>query len=218
MIIRRGLLRIFWRQTLPATLIGAMGFTAYVLLWPDVMTARDFWPAALVFVQCLLLAGLLGRIASPTFGFIHSRGYSRDALWSHMMLASALSALAAWTPAALIVWTGLRCEIRDHVFQSPYFPLMASCETRIPWIWLVLYPLIISIFHYAWIRRAQPTKGQSSGGFIAVGSLIALFMAFDMIHYFQGWFAWLSGVSYLAALICLALGGRTLYRSLEVRA
>ena len=99
MIVRRGLLRILWREALPATLFGVLGLSAYALLWTDVMTVSDDWPALLIFVQCLLLVALLGRSASPAFAFTYSRGYSRDVLWGHTMLASALSVLAAWLPA-----------------------------------------------------------------------------------------------------------------------
>ena len=62
MIVQRGLLRIFWRQALPATLVGALGLSAYALLWPDVMTVRDSWPGLLIFVQCLLVGRVVGPI------------------------------------------------------------------------------------------------------------------------------------------------------------
>lgn len=217
MIVQRGLLRIFRRQALPATLLGVLGLTAYALLWPDVMSGRDVWPSLLIFVQCLLLAGLLGRIRSPALAFVYSRGYSRDALWSHILLASALSVLAAWLPAALIVWTGLRSALHDRVLESPYFPIMAPSEMQAPLVWLALSPLFVVAFHYTWIRSGQSTRGGSGGALAALAMLIALVTAISMPQALHGWFAWFTGIAYLAVVISFLLGGRILHRSLEVR-
>ncbi len=218
MTIQRGLLRMLWREALPATFLGALGLSAYALLWTDIMTVRDGLPALLVLVQCKWMAVMLGRFASPEFAFRYSRGYTRDALWGHAMLASLLSIIAGWLPAALIVWTGLRSAVHDRLFQSPVFPIMASFETGVPLVWLGLYVLLASAFNYAWIRRAQPTQGGLGGRFITSGIIVALFTVFNTVSYIHGWFAWLSGVSYVAVLVCLVLGGRALHRSVEVRA
>jgi hypothetical protein len=218
MIVRRGLLQFLWRSALPATLIGALGLGAYALLWPNVISIRDIQPAALVYGHCLLLAWLLGRPESPAFAFLYSRGYSRDMLWEGTMLVCALSVLAAWLPAALIVWLGLRSLIQDRLFQRPDFPVMAPCETWMPLIWLGLYLLLAPVFHYAWIRRAQPTRGGRGGLFLSLGILLVLLVSSGQLSYFTGWFAWLSAVFYIAVVICLVLGGRVLHRSLEVRA
>jgi hypothetical protein len=72
--------------------------------------------------------------------------------------------------------------------------------------------------HYAWIRRAQPTRGRHGGIVVAVGLIAALVAAFDLVRYLNGWFAWLAGALYVAVVVCLVLGGRVLHRSLEVRA
>jgi hypothetical protein len=216
-MIQPGLLRILWRQALPATLLGTLALGSYALFWPYVMTGHDVWPWLAVLVHCLLLAGLLGRFGSPAFGFLYSRGYSRDALWGHIMLASALSFLTAWLPLALILWTGLRSVIHDNVFQSPYFPVMAPCEHWTPWAWLALYLLLMSAFHYVWIRSAQPTRGSSSGVFLAFALIVALVTAGNMNAYLDAWFTCLSAVSYIVVLVSLLFGARALHRSLEVR-
>jgi hypothetical protein len=215
--IRWGLLTILWRQALPATLVGGLGLGLFSLAWPDVLTPREPWPVLIMLTQCLLLTVLLGRFETPSFAFLYSRGYSRDALWGHMMLTSALSVLAAWLPAGLIVWTGLRSLLHDRLLHSPYFPIMAPREVLVPLVWLGLYLLLVPAFHYAWIRRAQPTKGRQGGNFAIVGLLAALLVGFDMVYYLDGWFAWLSGVLYVAVVACLVIGGRLLHRSLEVR-
>lgn len=217
MIVRRGLLRILWREALPATLFGMLGLGAYALLWTDIMTIHDIWPALLIFVQCLLLAGLLGRFMSPSFAFIYSRGYTRDAIWGHVMLVSVLSIVIAWLSGALIVWTGLRSSVHDCRFQSPDFPILAQFENDVPLFWLGLSILLASAFHYAWIRRAQPTHSEFAGHFMASAIIASLVTVFCMVSYFHGWFAWLSGVSYIVVLFCLVLGGRALHRSSEVR-
>lgn len=218
MTLSWGLTRILWRQALPVTLLGSLALGLYALAWPSVLSPHDFWPGFMVALHCLLLAALLGRLESPPFAFLCSRGYSRDALWGHLMLVSALSVLAAWLPAALLVWTGLRSQIHDQVFQSPFFPFFDSCETSVPLVWLGLYLLLVPACHYAWIRRAQPTKGGHSGHLLVGGLLLAVLFLFFRVRSLDGWFAWVCGVSYLAVVVSLLVGSRTLHRSLEVRA
>jgi hypothetical protein len=218
MIVQPGLLRILWRTALPATLFGVAGLGGYALLWPDVMTAQDGWPALLVFVQSLLLALLLGRFATPAFAFVYSRGCTRDSLWGHTMLVSGLSIIAAWLPAALIVWTGIRSVVHDRVFQSPCFPILAPFETWAPLAWLALSLVLTSAFHYAWIRCAQPTKGPFGGFVVAIAAVVVLLMRPSVFSYFYGWFAWVSGAACVLTVLCLVIGGRALHRSLEVRA
>lgn len=216
--VRWGLLRFLWRQALPATAVGTLGLGLLALLWPDVLTPREPWPGLIVLGQCLLLAILLGRFETPSFAFVYSRGYSSDALWGHMMLTSTVSVMTAWLVASLVLWTGLRSLLHDQLLHSPYFPIMAPRETWVPLVWLGLYVLLVPACHYAWIHRAQPTKGRQGGNFVVVGLLAALLVGFDIVRYLDGWFAWLAGVLYVAVVACLFLAGRTLHRSLEVRA
>jgi hypothetical protein len=218
MIVERGLLRILWQRALPATLLGTFGLSAYALVWPSVMTARDPWPALLVLIQCLLLAGLLGWFRSPAFAFIYSRGYTRDVLWRHLMLVSVLSIFTGWLPAGLIVWTGLRSVVHDYLFQSPFFPVMAPFETWVPLAWLALSVLLTPAFHYAWIRLAQPTAGGQGGIGVATGLMLTVFIGSIMANFLPAYVAWLAGVVYVAVLVTLILGGRALHRDLEVRA
>ena len=219
MKIHPGLLRIYWRQSLPATVMGVLSLTIYVLLRQDVMIWRDPLPLYLVGLQCLFLAWLLGRFNTPAFAFLYSRGYSRDQLWGHLMLASLISALAAWLPAALIVWTGLRSHLFD-LLENPYFPVMAPLETMAPLAWLVFYLTLIPIFHYVWIRLAQPTRGRLGGLIASSAMLLAFAMSFDIVRasFINEWFVWLAGLTFAATSLCTLYGGRTLHRFLEVRA
>jgi len=216
--IRWGLLKYHSRQALPATAVATLGLGLLALLWPGVLTPRDPWPALVIFAQCFMVAATFGRFEWPSFAFTYSRGYSRDSLWGHMMLASVLSILLAWLVASLMLWTGLRSLLHDRLLHSPYFPIMAPRETWVPMVWLGLYVLLVPAFHYAWIRRAQPTKGRQGGNFVVIGLLAALLVGLNTARYLDGWFAWLSGALYVPVVVCLILGGRALHRSLEVRA
>lgn len=217
MAMRWGLIKILWRQAMLATVVGGLGLCLYCLAWPGVMTPRDPRPCLIVLLQCLLLAVLLGRFETPSCAFLYSRGYSRDALWGHMMLVSGLSVLTACLLAGLTIWTGLRSAIHDSL-QSPYFPIMAPRETWTPLAWLGLSLLLAPAFHYGWIRRAQPIRGGQGGNVVVVGLLATLVVGWDMVYYLNGWFAWLSGTLYVVVVVCLVLGGRALHRSVEVRA
>lgn len=218
MPIRWGLLKILWRQALPATIIGVFGLGLFTLAWPEVLTARNPWAFLIILVQGLRLNQLLGRFETPSFAFLYSRGYSRDAIWGHLMLTSFLSALVAWLIAGSLLWSGLRSLVQDQLQHSPYFPIMAPHEFSTPLVWLALYLLLVPAFHYSWIRRAQPTRGRLGGNFVIVGLLAAILVGFDMVYYLDGWFAWLCVVLYVAVLTCLILGSWLLHRSLEVRA
>ena len=216
--IRWGLLKILWRQALPATIIGVLGFSVLTLVWPEVLTSRNPWAILIVIAQCFKLAQLSGRFESPTFAFLYSRGYSRDALWLHLMLTSFLSAMAAWLVAGSILWSGLRSLVQDQLQHNPFFPIMAPREFSAPLLWLGIYLLLIPAYHYVWIRRAQPTRGSLSGYFVIIVLLAALLVGFDMVYYLDGWFAWLAGASYALVVACLILGSWLLHRKLEVRA
>jgi hypothetical protein len=213
MILRRGLLRIYWRQALPATGWGLLSLTLYALVCPGVMSWRDLLPLQFIGLHCLLLAILLGRFHSPAFAFLYSRGYSRNQLWGHLMLVSVLSVLTAWLPAALCVWTGLRSFLHDW-FQSPYFPVMAPREVLVPWIWLGIYLVFLPAFHYAWIRMAQPTRGRWGGIFPAVALIAALLVLYSL----NGWFAGLCVGAFSITVLVFLFGARSLHRNLEVRA
>lgn len=218
MTVSRGLLGFMWRQALPATILGGACLGLYTVVYPKVMTFRDVWPALFLYVQCVLLAILLGNYRTPAFAFLHSRGYSRNTLWGHLMLTSGLSILASWLPTALIVWSGLRSFVRDRMFRSPYFPVMGPLENHIPLVWLTLALLFITSLHYVWIRHAQPTRRGGDARLMVAGILAAVLVAYYTVHHFGGWFGWLTGGLYVLVVTCLIWGGRVMYRSVEVRA
>lgn len=205
------------RPTLGIAILGAVTLGSYCLMHDDVMTPHEAFPAMIILVQCLMLGAMHGRVRSPSFAFVYSRGYSRDAIWGHMMLASCLCVLATLLPAALIIWTGYRSQVLDHM-QSRYFPIMAPREMCVPLVWLGFYGLLVPACHYAWIRRAQPTTGRHGGNGVVAVLLVTVAVAFYLVRYLNGWLAWLAGALYVTVVLCLVLGGRALHRSLEVQA
>ena len=163
MHVRVGLLLFLMYQCLAPTLVAAPVALSYVLLTPGVLHWRSPFPALFIVVHSWLLASRLGRLRASDVAFLYTRGYSRDSLWLHTVLASALSALMVWLPGALTVWLGLRSLVQDRAFVSPNFPIMAGLETWAPAIWLAGYITLLPLFHYVWIRAAQPTRGWADG-------------------------------------------------------
>jgi hypothetical protein len=205
-----------WRQMLPVTVIALPAALAHVLLRSEPLHWRSPWPWTFIFVHSLAIHRVLGRFSSSDFAFLYTRGFSRDQLWSHLIVSTASAVIAVWLPSALAIWVHLRSIVQDQLFKSAYFPVMTPRETWVPLAWAVGYGLFLSTFHYAWIRQAQPTHGQSAGNLIAVG---VGFFAFTMIGmgFHAGWYAWLSGAGVAVAALAMLLGGRRLHRRLEVR-
>ena len=172
--VKVGLLRHLMRQLLPVTLVGLPVACLYVLLWRDVLRWRNEWALVFILIHGLVLTQVLGRFRKGSFGFLYTRGYSRNSIWAHTMLASVLAVLAVWAPAAIIVWTPLRGVAQDALFRSPFFPVMAPREASVPLAWLILYGLLVPAFHYAWIRSAQPARGGSGGAFVAAGLCVTV--------------------------------------------
>jgi hypothetical protein len=215
--VQRGLFQYLWRKALPATLLGGLGLAVYALASTEVLTRLDSLSTVIVAVQCLGVAYLLGNYRSPAFAYLYSRGYSRDVIWNHLMLASLALLLAAWLPAALIVWTGLRSMVHDRLFQSPNFPVMAPLETSMPFWWLGFALLTMPLLHYVWIRQAQPTRGGQGGKYAGALFLFAVLASFPQGPTISG-YAWFFVVADGVVVVGLVIGGRILHRSMEVRA
>lgn len=217
MQIRGGLLLFLTYQCLPSTLVAAPLALGYVLLTPGVLHWRTPFPAVFIVVHSWLLGSRLGRFRASDVAFLYTRGYSRDSLWLHTVLASALSVLMAWLPGALTVWAGLRSLVQNRVFVSPSFPIMAVLETWVPVIWLAGYLTLLPLFHCVWIRAAQPTRGRASGFFLATG-LLAAALAVTVTAPRAFWFRWVMyGAGGVIAAVALLAGWR-LHRQVEVEA
>lgn len=217
MFVRGALLRFLLRQTLPGTLAAALSALVYVLLDPGVLDWRCRWPALFVLAHSCFVTVAVGRSRSGAFAFTYTRGYSRDCLWAHAMMASAMSVAAVWLPAAVTVWTGLRSSVQDTVFMSQDFPVMATREAGVPVAWLLGYTVLLPTFHYAWIRSSQPTRGRNAGLFLSAGVVVGVF-AVTATNPRAEWFRWFACAGCVAVGAIMLIAGRRLHRRLEVEA
>jgi hypothetical protein len=135
-------------------------------------------------------------------------------LWIHKLLATALTVLAVWLPLALLVWLPIRRQVQDMLF-SPYFPIRMIREVSVPWAWLAGYALLLPLFHYVWIRRAQPLAGGDGVVLLAVGTVVVIGI-FMLFHGLPHWF-WMLLWALAAVVIATNLvAGLLLHRTVEV--
>ena len=207
MRIRGRLLLFLLRKTMPVTVTAICIACLYVFLRREILDWRDAWAGVFVLGHSLTLARLLGRFRTGEFAFLYTRGYSRDALWAHKMLATLISVLAAWIPAALIVWTPLRGLAQDVLFRSPYFPIMAPREAVVPMAWAVGYVILIPLSHYSWIRAAQPTRGRLGGSMMAPGVIVGIVVAMSE-GFHRPWFNWLAAGAGAVMVFTLLVASR----------
>jgi hypothetical protein len=187
----------------------------YVLFTREPLVWNDGAPGWFILLHSRFLMFWLGRSRTSGFAFLYTRGYSRDALWLHTMLTHVISILLVWLPAALAIWLGMRSGVQDHLYNSPYYPLMMPRESAIPWMWLGEYALLLPVFHYAWIRNAQPTRGQGAGYLLLGGLVIAGIIAVTT----GGWFMRFQGLVWAMGSLAsgsLLAGGLVLHRRLEI--
>ncbi len=216
MRIKTSLLRMMMRQCLPATLIGLPMACFYVLLTREPLDWADPLMGLFVLAHSIGIVCSLGWYRSRSFAFLYTRGYSRDELWVHKILATALAALAVWLPVALLVWLPLRSDVQDMLFRSPYFPIMTIREAAVPWAWLAGYALLLPLFHYVWIRRAQPLAGGDGAALLAIGTVIVIgiFMLFGWLPH---WFRMLLWGLAVAVTVTDLAAGLLLHRTIEVQ-
>ncbi|MBN2182020.1 MAG: hypothetical protein JW715_08900 [Sedimentisphaerales bacterium] len=216
MKIRISLLKILFRQTLPATLIALPVGCFYVLLTKQVLSWRNPWMALFVLVHSIAIAVMSGRYRSKTFAFLYTRGFTRDELWCNKMLNTTFSVLTVWLPVALIIWLPIRSAVQDKLFVSPYFPIMMMREASVPWVWLGGYAILLPLFHYVWIRRAQPLRGGSGVILLAISVVIVI----GILMLFRRHPLWFRFLIYVLSTVMIAaslIAGRILHRNLEVQ-
>ena len=215
--IKGGLLKYLLRRILLITLVAIPIACLFAVLWRDVLEWRNGWAAVFIVIHSRLIVLRFARFDRGSFAFLHTRGFSRDTIWVHNMLASWLSALAVWVPVAVIIWSPLRGLVQDVLFRSPYFPIMAPREAMAPFAWLIGYGILIPLFHYQWIRKAQPVKGGMGGVFVVTGVIaaIAVLMMEGSRH---AWFGYLVAAAGIVAVPVTVIASWRLHRRLEVRA
>ena len=216
MKVRMALLRWLLRPTLTVTLPAVVLACWYVLVHREPLQWRDGWVGLFVVAHGCLLSSCLGKYRSGTFAFTYTRGYSRDALWGHTMLATLLAVLAVWLPVAAIIWLPIRSRFQDVVFQSPFFPLFEGAEDAVPWVWLAGYGLMMPWLHYAWIRQAQPCRGSGGGSWLAAAFVVSAITALNAGR-LEDWVATVAWVAGVLLTVVLLLAGRRLHRRVEVQ-
>ena len=208
---------LFWlmRQGLPATVPAAVTAWLYVLLNRELLDIPDVWAWVFIGLHCLALTACWGRLRNRGGSYLYTRGFDRNTLWNHLVLATIASAAIVWAPAAAMIWTGLRCLVQDRTFQSPNFPIMARLENATPVAWLAGYALLLATFHYTWIRNAQPTRGHAGGGWMAAGMVVVVFTCLHSYSFRHGipWWAW---AAIAVIIILLLVLSRHLHRRMEV--
>lgn len=210
------LLRWSFRQLLPVTVVVLLVALFYALLNREPLFEEWFWPASLVVLHCVSMAICLGRFRSRDFGFLYSRGYSRDSLWAHAMLASLLAVLTVWLPVGLVVWLPVRSTVQAALLGNPLYPAMAGRELSWPFIWLALSGLAIPPIHYVWIRFAQPTRGQVDG-LVVVMTLLGFMFRACQFRVPSPWYWCLPWGAGMAVSLTMLIAGFVLHRRLEVQ-
>ena len=216
MTLKYAFIRLLFQHCLPVTVVALLVGVPYLLLSPRPLESYDGWINVFLLAHCIALATRLGHMQGASTEFLYTQGYTRDQIWTHLMAGTVLCVLAVWGPMALCLWLGMRSGIQDHVLVSPYYPLLATREMGLPWAWLRAYALLLPVFHYVWIRRAQPTKGSDGALLIAVG-LVVVAGTLVSFRWYADWFKvvtyGLFGIMTVTALVA----GRMLHRTMEIQ-
>jgi hypothetical protein len=216
MNIKLSLIGTFLRQTLGVTLIALPVMLLFVLFYRGVLQWQNVWMSLFIMVHSIMIVFSLGRFRSRSFAYIYTRGYSRDELWSNKMIATVIAIMFVWVPMAVVVWLPVRSAIQDKMFLSPYFPLMMIREATAPLFWLFAYAVLVPMFHYVWIRRAQPTRGGSGAVLLAIAVVIAA-ATLMLFRWHPNWFMniiWTASTVMTAAGL---IGGLLLHRNVEIQ-
>jgi len=217
MRIKKALLLWNLRRMRNVTLVAAAAAALYALFAPEYIDITSLWPALFILGHAVAMAVCLGRFRTASFGFLSSRGFGKDTLWAHTMLASAVGALAAWLPATLILRLGIRSAVQD-LLKSPYYPgIMEPRDADATWFWLFLYFLLIPLANYAWIRAAHPAKGETAGRALLIFVAFASLPLFAIQPPFPGFLTMVFAAGIVVALVVL-IASRSVHRGVEVQA
>jgi hypothetical protein len=220
------LLRWLWHRSMPTLTVALAAPVAllYVLWTPGPPTGdwNDIWPfmAAFLFivphgVGTMLALAWFNR---PAAGFLYTRGYTRDVIWSHTLAMWGLVVLAVWLPASLAVWTPLRSLVQDRMFENPNYPLMQPTEAMVPLVWLGIWFLTGAACYYGAIRSYQPTREEPFGSLLYLAAIIAAFVVLiPRSQPLAGWLIALIVAAGLVASVVLLAASRRLHRRMEVR-
>ena len=199
------------------TAAGAVVATAYTLFVAQPLDfLRDNYAILFVLVHSLLISRLVVRVHSPPFAFLYSQGFSRDALWGHVWMASALSVLGVCLPGAVAILFSLRSRLQD-LMLNPWYPLLAPDDGRFLAWGLLTYAIVLPVFHYEWIRSAAPFRGLVAGNMLALGLItFGLLLAEPLSRVGSNPVGrWMIG-GFTVSSVLLGIAGRWVHRRIEV--
>lgn len=208
------LIRWYLHQSSFVTQTAACIAAAFILGYTGRLDELYFWPFALMILESVASCWAMCRFESPAAAFLHTRGFTRDRLWFHRLIAQLIGMLFVWGAASLCLWLGVRSAFQGGVLQNPMYPLLKQADFALPWLWLAIYLIIACAVGYAPVRRAQPTRDVDAGYAVLVGYLIALSSIVNApgIAWRLVWWAALATVS-----VVLLVGSWRLNREVEVR-
>ncbi|NQV33497.1 MAG: hypothetical protein HQ515_12460, partial [Phycisphaeraceae bacterium] len=123
MTLKYAFIRLLFTHCAPVTVVALLVGVPYLLLVPGPLESYDAWINVFLLAHCVALAMRLGNMQGDATEFLYTQGYTRDQIWTHLMVSTIVCVLAVWLPMALCLWLGVRSGIQDHVFVSPYYPL-----------------------------------------------------------------------------------------------
>jgi hypothetical protein len=216
MAVKRALLWWWVKPQLPWVVLTAVIAAAYTLLRSRPLEGlRGSWEVLFLLFASFFLA-IPQTPSGGKAGFLYTRGYSRDAIWAHSLLATVLTLVMAWAAPAFIVWTGLRSAFQDRVTESAYYPLMRSPDAWVPLWWILALLVLVPVFHYATVRLQQPTRGRFAGGVTAIAAVVAWLALLSARPQGQWFWAMVALCAVVMAAVML-IASLKLHRRMEVR-
>jgi len=217
MTIKAAFIRILFTHCLPVNLIALGVGMGSVLLISDPLTWQNRWFSLTVLVHSIALAARVTRMGSSSTEFLYTQGYTRDQIWLHLTLSTALGAVTVWLPMALCVWLSVRCQVQDQVFLNPHFPILRQLEMAVPWFWLYGYALLLPLFHYVGMRQAQSARGGRNATAYAIGVVICAYLLMSPGRVLPTWFVNLIWLLSLVVFVAMLIAGRLLHRTVEIK-
>ena len=141
----------FWqfKKLLPINLFAVIIVGLYVLLRVMPFTSKEIFLLIAILIHCWLISWKLWRSSTRQAGFLYSWGFTRDQIWWQTQLAALASGALVCGVAWLLMVLQIRCFVQSNLIANPYFPLSASGEHWVPWVWFYGYVVALPLMHYA---------------------------------------------------------------------
>lgn len=217
MTVKAAFIRVLYTHCLPVNLVALGVGIGSVLLISTPLSWQSKWLNLIVLVHSIALAVRTGHMGNSSTEFLYTQGYTRDQIWLHLMLSTALGAVTVWLPMALCVWLSIRCQIQDQVFLNPHFPIMRKLEMAVPWFWLYGYALLLPLFQYVGMRQAHSARGGRNARAYAIGVVICAYLLISPGRVLPTWFVNLVWLLSLLVFVAMLVAGRLLHRCMEIK-